>query len=120
MYKGSCLCGEVKFELADEPVAVSHCHCRMCQKQHGSAFATYARFPRQALHYVTDMEKLASYNSSADVVRKFCRTCGSSIEWGPSGRYLEWVSIAVATLDTEFKALEIEDIHVESRARWVM
>ncbi len=116
MLKGSCLCGGVSFELTDEPVAVSHCHCKMCRKQHGAAFV----FKRDALHYITGEENLSSYNSSADVVRTFCKVCGSNIEWRRGEKYAEWVSIAVASFDTEFKAERIEDIYLESRVCWLM
>ena len=51
MYKGSCLCGEVKYRILSEPAKVSHCHCTMCQKQHGAAFATYASVKKEALEY---------------------------------------------------------------------
>ncbi|WP_455168458.1 GFA family protein [Alkalimarinus alittae] len=37
MLKGSCLCRQVQYEIKSMPRKVSHCHCRMCQKQHGAA-----------------------------------------------------------------------------------
>ena len=41
MLTGSCLCGDIAFEI-DGPVdVVGHCHCSMCRKSHGSAFATF-------------------------------------------------------------------------------
>jgi len=41
MAKGSCLCGSVKFTVGGEISSMSHCHCSMCRKLHGSQFATY-------------------------------------------------------------------------------
>lgn len=75
-HRGSCLCGAVQFTLASEPRAVAHCHCRMCQKQHGAAFATYGSVPRKDLHYVVGEDMLTSYRSSATIVRRFCRRTG--------------------------------------------
>ena len=41
MLTGGCLCGDAAFEI-DGPVDMMiHCHCSMCRKFHGSAFATY-------------------------------------------------------------------------------
>lgn len=40
MYKGSCLCGSIQFELkggVEDPI---YCHCSLCRKASGSAFAT--------------------------------------------------------------------------------
>lgn len=120
MYHGSCLCGSVKFEIDAEPASVSNCHCRKCQKQHGAAFATYARFRRDQVKYLSGKNNLATYNSSDDVLRKFCNICGSNIEWGCSERYPEWVAIAVALFDSEFRTSEIEELHQESRACWLL
>ena len=120
MNKGSCLCGAIKFEIDSEPVSVSHCLCTRCQKQHGAAFATYARFRTTDVKYITGEDKLSVYNSSHDVLRKFCNICGSNIEWGCSERYPEWVAIAVASFDTEFRATEIKDLHLDTKACWLV
>lgn len=119
MHSGSCLCGAVSFRLQSEPKAVSNCHCKMCQKQHGAAFATYASMPRSDLEYLSGQELLISYNSSESVVRKFCSVCGSNIEWSSSERFPGWVSITVASLDTNFEPKSIKDIHWESRVCWL-
>ena len=119
IHSGSCLCGAVSFRLRSEPKAVSNCHCRMCQKQHGAVFATYASVRLSDLEYLSGQELLISYNSSESVVRKFCGVCGSSIEWSGSEKFPDWVSIAVALLDTSFEPETIKDIHLESRACWL-
>lgn len=119
MHKGSCLCGAVVYELLSEAEATTHCHCKMCQKQHGAAFATYASLPKADLRYVSGEENLSSYNSSGNIVRKFCSVCGSSIEWSGSEKFPDWVSIAVATLDTSFFPKSIKQAHQESRACWL-
>ncbi|MGP9566186.1 GFA family protein [Halomonas sp. AOP25-F1-15] len=119
MHRGSCLCGSVSFELLSQPKATSHCHCKMCQKQHGAAFATYASVPKSDLKYVSGQELLASYNSSGSIIRKFCSTCGSNIEWSGSKKYPDWVSIALAALDTPFQPKGIKDVHLASKACWL-
>jgi hypothetical protein len=119
MHKGSCLCGAVSFELKSNPKATTHCHCKMCQKQHGAAFATYASVLESDLKYTSGQEKLAAYKSSKSITRKFCSVCGSNIEWSGSEEYPDWVSIAVASLDTEFNPGNIREVHLESRACWL-
>jgi hypothetical protein len=39
--RGSCFCGGVLYE-ADRVALMSHCHCTMCRKTSGAAFATWA------------------------------------------------------------------------------
>lgn len=119
MIQGSCLCKAVTFTITNNPVKVSHCHCIMCQKGHGAAFATYARFKRSDMAYQTGENELITYNSSEDVLRKFCGKCGSNIEWGCSERMPRWVAIAVASLDSPIDSTEMKNLHLESRANWL-
>ncbi|MDE1462416.1 GFA family protein [Spartinivicinus poritis] len=120
MYKGSCLCGVITYQLKSEPKKVTNCHCKMCQKQHGAAFATYGSVLKSDLVYLTGLDKLVSYNSSGLIARKFCSCCGSSIEWSGSKAFSEWVSIAIATLDTHYKPENIADIYTETKACWLV
>lgn len=118
MHKGSCLCGEITYELASDPIKVTHCHCSMCQKQHGAAFATYASLPKNDLVYTSGSELLVAYNSTGSVIRRFCKVCGSNVEWGGSLDYPDWVSITIATLDSEYKPEKISDIYVDTKVCW--
>ena len=54
---GSCLCGAIAYELRSSPKAVSHCHCRICQKAHGAAFATYGSVPAKDLVFTQGQEQ---------------------------------------------------------------
>ena len=119
MYTGSCLCGEIKYKLLSEPKKVSNCHCTMCQKQHGAAFATYASLPKGDLVYTAGVSSLAEYNSSSSIMRKFCKICGSSIEWSGSSEYPSWTSIAIGTLDTPYKPSEITNIQTDTKVCWL-
>ncbi len=119
MYLGSCLCGEVKYKLLSEPKKVSHCHCTMCQKQHGAAFATYASLPKSDLVYLSGLSSLAVYNSSSSIMRKFCKVCGSSIEWSGSPQYPDWVSVSIATLDSPYTPKKIINIQTDTKVCWL-
>lgn len=41
MHEGGCSCGFVRYRMA-APIFVNACHCRMCQRESGSAFAINA------------------------------------------------------------------------------
>lgn len=119
MNRGSCLCGEVVFSIIAHPQKVSHCHCTMCQKQHGAAFATYARFKRTDITYIQGAQLLRSYRSSSDVERKFCMLCGSNIEWAMPDLMSDYVAIALASLDDQSFVDEIKILHRQSSAQWL-
>lgn len=118
VHLGSCLCGGVRYALASAPRAVTHCHCRMCRKQHGAAFATYGSVPLADLRYTAGEVLLTAYESSPGVWRRFCCVCGASLEWRGSARWPDWVSIALGTLDTPFQPAQTRHAHQASAACW--
>ena len=78
MLTGSCLCGDVAFEI-DGPVdVIGHCHCSMCRKFHGSAFATFATTAPGDFRWLRGAERVKAYASSAAASRRFCGRCGSA------------------------------------------
>ena len=79
MLTGACLCGDIAFEI-DGPVdALGHCHCSMCRKSHGSAFATFVAAAPQDFRWVRGAQRVKAYESSAAGYRRFCPRCGSAL-----------------------------------------
>ena len=35
---GGCQCGHIRYEVHGDPLGLSVCHCKECQRQSGSAF----------------------------------------------------------------------------------
>ncbi len=96
MYKGSCLCGAVSFEVAGELPRPDACHCGKCRKQSGHYFAS-SDVPKSAVT-IHGEDKLTWYQSSEKARRGFCATCGSSLFWDPLFR--DWIGIAMGAFDT--------------------
>src|SRR5438094_273119 len=48
---GGCLCGAVRYEIEGKLRHITHCHCGMCRKAHGAAFATYASLARRRFRH---------------------------------------------------------------------
>ncbi len=80
---GSCLCGKVRYEVENPAQCLLHCHCWMCRKQHGAAFATWAFCPAARFQLLAGVEALRTYRSSDRVGRTFCGECGSSLFFAP-------------------------------------
>ena len=74
---GGCQCGAVRYALYAKPDGASLCHCRMCQKAVGNAFAAYAGVPRADLAWTRGAP--ATFNSSPVAERGFCARCGSTL-----------------------------------------
>ena len=76
---GRCQCGAGRYRVEAAAGALYHGHCSMCRRCHGTLFATYATVPRERLFVERGAENLATYDSSAEVHRHFCRTCGCQL-----------------------------------------
>jgi len=76
--KGSCLCGAVRYEVGSPLGTMIHCHCSMCRKHHGTAFATFVGAPLAGYRLTAGANHIAEYPSSPGSHRYFCRICGST------------------------------------------
>ena len=113
---GSCLCGDVAFEI-DGPVdPMSHCHCSMCRKAHGAAFASYVAAPKSAFRWLRGAERIRRYESSPDTWRSFCSRCGSPLPAAPES--LDRVFVPAGLLADDPKIGPMPHLFVGSKAPW--
>lgn len=54
--KGSCQCGNVQYELLEEPLFVAACHCKECQKLSTSAFSITAMVRADGVKFKGEMK----------------------------------------------------------------
>lgn len=116
--RGSCLCGRVRYEISGPVTSASHCHCRLCRKAHGAAFATYATVDLEQHRFVAGQALVRQFNSSATVVRCFCDGCGSPLTWQDESRFPGRISFPLAGLDDVPERVEQHHIFVGSGACW--
>ena len=79
MILGSCACGSVQYEADGELKDFSHCHCSICRKLHGAAFATWGGVGRANLSINKGEELLKIYSFSENTDSIFCSECGSPV-----------------------------------------
>jgi hypothetical protein len=116
MLEGSCLCGAVRYEIEGGLGPIVCCHCGMCRKAQGTAFATNAPVPASRFRIVAGAGVLRSYRSSPHKERVFCGTCGSPILSRRDGS--DVVRVRVGTIDTPFDDRPTAHVHVASKAPW--
>ncbi len=95
MKKGSCLCGDVAFEVEGEMREIMACHCTQCRKTSGHFWAATSA-PHDKITLRED-RGLKWFRSSEWAQRGFCQSCGSSVFWKMDDR--EDMSIAAGSLD---------------------
>jgi hypothetical protein len=77
---GRCLCGQVTYTADTELVFTSVCHCKVFQRQAGTAFATLIPVPKDAMTVTGEMKTYTETGGSGQpAYRRFCPECGSPI-----------------------------------------
>lgn len=95
MYKGSCLCGAIRFEVACELPGPDACHCSICRKVSGHYYSG-TDVPKSAVT-IHGEDHVTWYRSSEKVRRGFCSTCGCPLFFDPVHR--DWIGIAMGAFD---------------------
>jgi len=76
---GGCLCGAVRYKLTAPAHDVYHCHCSICRKLQGALYPTYGVVARAGFRLMKGADNLKTFDSSGQVHRHFCKTCGSHV-----------------------------------------
>ena len=85
MPTGSCLCGDVAFAINGAVDQMANCHCSMCRKFHGAAFATFGVVAPSDFEWLRGEDNVVHYQSSSRGWRNFCPRCGSAVPACPPG-----------------------------------
>ncbi len=115
MIKGSCLCGDVRYQISGNVGEIVHCHCETCRKAHGSAFSSVAPVEDDDFEIVSAVE-LSSFESSKGKLRFFCSTCGTQIYAKRDGS--THIILRLGSLDDNPLTSEKNHIWVSQKATW--
>jgi hypothetical protein len=115
--RGSCLCGGVKFELAEAPATLRYCHCESCKKLSGGAATVNARVPSKAIRILEGADVLQTFQPDQGSAKTFCSRCGSNL-FGGGWPDSETASVRATALDDAFAARPSAHLYVRSVAAW--
>ena len=116
---GRCICGQLTYTAEAEPTLVCACHCKDCQRQTGSAFATLVIIPNESFR-MTGQSKafIQPGGSGKPVARHFCPECGSTVALDVSA-LPNMVLITSGTLDDTTFVKPSRNIFCSSAQSWV-
>ena len=117
MYKGSCLCGDIRFEITAEIKNIVYCHCSKCRKAQGSAFATNGNLKEKHFNIIHGNENLTQYESAPGEYKYFCKKCGSPIISKNNAKPGN-VRVRLGTIETDIKEKPEAHIFTSSKANW--
>jgi len=91
---GSCLCGEVRFEVSGPLPMLYQCHCSLCRKQGGSVSNTGLIVAAEKFRWLGGESGVATWRRPTGFRSHFCRRCGAPVPnplrdtghvWVPAG-----------------------------------
>jgi len=111
-FRGGCQCGAVRYRVTAGPAKDCLCHCRMCQRATGNAFAPLVEVPADR---VTWEGAPAEWASSSVGWRGFCAGCGTPLYFRSGGT----VELMAGTLAPGTAFDPVFNAGVESRVGWL-
>ena len=121
MIRGSCLCGGVRFEIAQASGPFELCHCSRCRKASGSAFVSGLGVRREHFRFIEGEELIRTYEapvreSPPPYWTNFCGRCGSPVPDPKSNA--PWLEVAAGILDDDPQLRPERHIMVEVKSPW--
>jgi hypothetical protein len=119
-HDGSCACGYVRYRMTSQPLIVHGCHCSLCQRQNGSAFAVNALIEEDRVQILEgDVAGIAMPSPSGASQQIFrCPKCQVAL-WSYYLAFHDAVRfIRVGTLDDPSRLPPDVHIYTESKQPW--
>lgn len=117
MYQGSCLCGKVKFHIVGQINDIIHCHCSLCRKSSGTAYATNGFVNVSDFNIIAGKDNLTHFELRPGKKRHFCKTCASPI-YSANSQDNSRIRIRLGVLDSDINEKPISHNFVTSKANW--
>ena len=114
-YAGACLCGQVRWRAAGDPLNVRICHCTLCQRATGGPFFARALFRAEDFSWSGE---LTGWPTSERLERRSCARCGTpmfSVPDDPPAR----IGVSLATLDDPDALAPECHIFVSTKRAWI-
>jgi hypothetical protein len=115
---GSCLCGEIAFEITGAPQRAMNCHCTRCQRGRSAAHATNVFYGIDQFRWTRGESLVTEYKVPAARFHTaaFCSRCGSKVPRIAVDRGI--VVVPAGALDTDPGIQPAAHIFVADKAPW--
>ncbi|MCL1123771.1 GFA family protein [Shewanella surugensis] len=117
MYQGRCLCKGVKIELQGAIEHIIHCHCSLCRKSSGSAYATNGFIQQSDFSIVKGHDLVSFYEVKLGRKRYFCRRCASPLYSENSADPVRY-RLRLGLLDSDIVERPLSHNFIDSKACW--
>ncbi|ACL05884.1 glutathione-dependent formaldehyde-activating GFA [Desulfatibacillum aliphaticivorans] len=117
IYKGSCLCGKIRFEVDGEFENFFLCHCERCRKDTGSAHAANLFSSTARLTWLSGKDDVQTFDfKSEGHIKSFCPVCGSALPNIQMNGAL--LVVPAGSLDSDVDIKPQGHIYCRNKANW--
>lgn len=116
MYQGSCLCGKVTIEVT-QITDIIHCHCSLCRKSSGTAYATNGFVNTDNFQVKTGTDHIKYFELRPGKRRHFCAICASPV-YSSNDADPSRVRLRLGILDSDIQEQVLSHNFVSSKANW--
>lgn len=115
---GSCLCGDVGFEVSGDLGRIVHCHCSLCRRSRGTAFGSTLFCAPERFRWTRGKDRIRGFRLPPPRTYEvdFCARCGSPVPTVVPDFGL--VLIPAGAVDTALRSPTAVHIYVGSKAAW--
>ncbi len=117
MLRGGCFCGTIRYETEGQSFHETICHCVDCRRAVGAVSVAWFTIPKTSFHITVGVP--TSFRSGAEVTRRFCGTCGTSLTYEHDALPDE-IDVITASLDDLDTTPPKDHVHAASRPAWVV
>jgi hypothetical protein len=116
-YQGACLCGAIEFEITGAIDSLIHCHCSLCRKSTGTAYATNGFVNTADFELKKGEDNLSGFSVKPGRKRHFCKTCGSPI-FSSNADDPTRIRIRAGLISSDIAERPVAHIFAASKANW--
>lgn len=113
--QGSCNCGKVSFDIADDIAGLYQCHCKLCQKQSGSTSNTATIIKQSDFTWLSGVDSITQWQKDSGFTSHFCSQCGCPVPNKLRETEYYWVPMGLVE---NFDAKVIAHVCCSSKADW--
>ncbi|HEV3430253.1 MAG TPA: GFA family protein [Paraburkholderia sp.] len=114
--RGQCLCGVVRYQVADAFRYAFNCHCSQCRRATGAAFKPFAGIEREHLRLEQGQSDVLIHGNADAAHDVHCGHCGSLLF--SVVREGAWVHVTMGTLVDAPSIRAQGHLFVGSKAPW--
>ena len=114
---GTCLCGGVRFSVAQPFQRVTACHCESCKKISGGVGTASGRARTADILILAGNDLVTTYQPAEGSAKTFCSRCGTNL-FGGGWPESEFTSVRLSALDQPYEGRIEQHIYVRSIAPW--